>query len=212
MGLTMHKNGNITNYRYELRERILHKAMSLFKQQGVKSVRMDDISRALGISKRTLYEVYDNKEQLLLEGLKNDHEQKLAVIEEYTKGKQRNEIEIMVKFVHMQLDELKDVNPLFFRELTYYKPIADYLNKSKEIRTQHTISFIQRGVEHGYFRATLNYDIVLGMGEAVMNHVMEDKLYERFPMQEIFRNYVAVLMRGYCTDKGIRELEKLFET
>lgn len=115
MGLTMHKNGNITNYRYELRERILHKAMSLFKQQGVKSVRMDDISRALGISKRTLYEVYDNKEQLLLEGLKNDHEQKLAIIEEYTKGKRRNEIEIMVKFVHMQLDELKDVNPLFFQ-------------------------------------------------------------------------------------------------
>lgn len=111
----MHKNGNITNYRYELRERILHKAMSLFKQQGVKSVRMDDISHALGISKRTLYEVYDNKEQLLLEGLKNDHEQKLTIIEEYTKGKQRNEIEIMVKFVHMQLDELKDVNPLFFQ-------------------------------------------------------------------------------------------------
>ena len=41
---------------------------------------------------------------------------------------------------------------------------------------------------------------------AVINHVMETKLYERFPIQEIFRNYVSVLMRGYCTDKGIAEL------
>jgi hypothetical protein len=48
------------------------------------------------------------------------------------------------------------------------------------------------------------------MGNAVINHVMETKLYERFPIQEIFRNYVSVLMRGYCTDKGIAELQKLF--
>ena len=43
-----------------------------------------------------------------------------------------------------------------------------------------------------------------------MNHVMENKIYERFPMREIFYNYVSVLMRGYCTDKGIVELQKLF--
>ena len=43
-----------------------------------------------------------------------------------------------------------------------------------------------------------------------MNHVMENKIYERYPIQEIFQNYVSVLMRGYCTDKGIVELQKLF--
>lgn len=208
----MHKNGNITTYRYELRERILHKAMYLFKQQGVKSVKMDDISQALGISKRTLYEIYDTKEHLLLEGVKMVNDQKLREMEDFIKEKPRNEIEIMVKFVHMQLAELKNINPLFFRELKRYKPIVAFLDECKAGQTLHTISFIQKGVEHGYFKSSLNYDIVLEMGEAVMNHMMEVKLYERFPMQEIFRNYVAVLMRGYCTDKGIRELDKLFDS
>ncbi|MBP5570719.1 MAG: TetR/AcrR family transcriptional regulator [Prevotella sp.] len=184
--------------------------MYLFKHQGVKSVKMDDISRALGISKRTLYETYDNKEQLLLEGVKMDNEQRRQELEDFINEKPRNEIEIMVKFVHMQLAELKDINPLFFRELTRYKPIVAYLEQCKAVQTSHTISFIQKGVEHGYFKSSLNYDIVLEMGEAVMNHVMENKVYERFPMQEIFHNYVSVLMRGYCTDKGIVELQKLF--
>ena len=208
----MHKNGNITSYRYELRERILRKAMYLFKKQGVRNVKMDDISRALGISKRTLYEIYDNKEQLLLEGVKMDNDLKSQDMDDFIREKQHNEIEIMVKFVHMQMAELKDITPLFFRELNRYKPVVAYLEECKEVKTLHTISFIRKGVEHGYFKASLNYDIVLEMGEAVMNHMMEYKLYERFPIQEIFRNYVAVLMRGYCTDKGIRELEKLFDS
>lgn len=206
----MHKNGNITSYRYELRERILRKAMCLFKQRGVKSVKMDDISQALGISKRTLYETYDNKEQLLLEGVKMDNEQRRLELDNFINEKPRNEIEIMVKFVRMQMAELKDINPLFFKELSRYKPIMSYLDQCKEAQTSHTINFIRKGVEHGYFKSTLNYDIVLEMGEAVMNHVMENKIYERFPMREIFYNYVSVLMRGYCTDKGIVELQKLF--
>ena len=206
----MHKNGNITSYRYELRERILRKAMCLFKQRGVKNVKMDDISQALGISKRTLYETYDNKEQLLLEGVKMDNEQRRHELDDFINEKPRNEIEIMVKFVRMQMAELKDINPLFFRELSRYKPIVAYLDQCKEAQTSHTINFIRKGVEHGYFKSSLNYEIVLEMGEAMMNHVMENKIYERFPMREIFYNYVSVLMRGYCTDKGIVELQKLF--
>ena len=57
----MRKNGHPTNYRQELRDKILRTAIRLFKQHGVKSVKMDDISNALAISKRTLYEIYDNK-------------------------------------------------------------------------------------------------------------------------------------------------------
>ena len=106
----MHKNGNITSYRYELR------------------VKMDDISQALGISKRTLYETYDNKEQLLLEGVKMDNEQRRQELDDFINEKPRNEIEIMVKFVRMQMAELKDINPLFFRELSRYKLIVAYLD------------------------------------------------------------------------------------
>jgi len=48
-------------YRKELRARLLDTAMKAFSTYGIKAVKMDYIAQTLGISKRTLYEIYDNK-------------------------------------------------------------------------------------------------------------------------------------------------------
>ena len=53
--------------RRELRKRIIETAMGLFSKQGIRSVTMDDIAATFGISKRTLYEVFADKESLLIE-------------------------------------------------------------------------------------------------------------------------------------------------
>jgi AcrR family transcriptional regulator len=68
-----------TLYRKGLKEKILQTSMQMFKVHGIKAVKMDDIATRLSISKRTLYEIYANKEDLLLEGIRlhekenNDH-------------------------------------------------------------------------------------------------------------------------------------------
>ena len=59
-----------TLYRQELKGRILEMAMQEFMTNGIRKVKMDDIARMLGISKRTLYEIYQDKEAILFEGLK----------------------------------------------------------------------------------------------------------------------------------------------
>ena len=177
---------------------------------GVRNVKMDDISAIIGISKRTLYEIYENKEELLLEGLKFDHERKAREMQEFIGAKDRNEIEVMVKFVKMQMQDLNEINPLFFVEIRRYKRVVNFLHEYHELKRQSTMEFLRKGVEHGYFMKGLNYDIVHEMGNAIINHVMETKLYERYPIQEIFHNYISVLMRGYCTEKGIAELKKFY--
>lgn len=70
----MRKTGNITVYRENLKTRILETSMQLFKQKGIRAVKMDDIATEMGISKRTLYEIYSNKEDLLYECVKHDSE------------------------------------------------------------------------------------------------------------------------------------------
>ena len=70
----MQKINCLTAYRQELQEHILAAAMEEFRRRGVRAVKMDDIAGKLAISKRTLYEIYENKETLLLEALKL-HEQ-----------------------------------------------------------------------------------------------------------------------------------------
>ena len=52
-----------------LKDQILITAFDLFSQYGVKSVSMDDIAHKMGISKRTIYESFKDKEMLLVEGI-----------------------------------------------------------------------------------------------------------------------------------------------
>ena len=51
-----------------IKEQIINTAFDLFSQYGIKSVSMDDVAKAAGISKRTLYESFEDKETLLIEG------------------------------------------------------------------------------------------------------------------------------------------------
>ena len=68
----MHNTTTETTYRQELKERILVAALNLFHKHGIKRVKMDDIANVLKISKRTLYEIYSNKEELLFEVIRFD--------------------------------------------------------------------------------------------------------------------------------------------
>ena len=61
---------NSTAYKIALKEKILEHAMTMFINHGIRAVKMDDIANDLQISKRTLYELYINKEELLYEGIK----------------------------------------------------------------------------------------------------------------------------------------------
>ena len=63
----MTEHGKDASQRVELRERIITAATEAFTSKGIKSITMDDIAAALGISKRTLYEVFADKESLLKE-------------------------------------------------------------------------------------------------------------------------------------------------
>ena len=70
----MEKISSPTTYRKELRDRILVASMDEFRKLGIRQVKMDDIANKLAISKRTLYEIYANKEKLLLECIKQSEE------------------------------------------------------------------------------------------------------------------------------------------
>lgn len=195
-----------TPYKLELRTKILDVAMNQFKQKGIRNVRMDDIATMLGISKRTLYEIYNNKEQLLYEGVVRDEEMRSALIHEFSRTAE-NEMEIIVEVLKMKLRELGQINPLFFSELHKYETVVEYLRQTHLKSNQESLSFFLHGVEGGFFRKHVNYELILQMSNAVMNHVVEEKLYNRVSLQEIFVNYVNVIIRGLCTEKGLEILD-----
>ena len=78
----MQETKNISAYRQALRGRIVEAAMNAFRERGIRLVTMDDVAADLGISKRTLYETFDKKEDLLYEALVMFHETRRAQMEQ----------------------------------------------------------------------------------------------------------------------------------
>ena len=197
----MQNNNELTNYRKGLKTKILDTAMMLFKKNGIKAVKMDDIANYLSISKRTLYEIYDNKEDLLLEGVKNDVAMRRKNMEEF---RQSNDdvLQVIMHFYQVKLIEIGCINPDYYLDMRKYKKVTDYFEENKAEQKKAAEIIFRRGVDEGYFLPQLNYDIVNRLGDAAMDYVMSSKLYERFALKDIFKNFVSVLLRGYCTEKG----------
>lgn len=204
----MQKNHNSTAYREELRHQILIVAMALFKKNGVKSVKMDDIATELAISKRTLYELYSNKEDLLYECVKNDKQRCLDKMANYAQTAD-NEMDILTFFFKGQIHDLGTTNPVFFAEISKYSKIVVYLQSHRARQKKNSQAFIERGIEHGYFCDDINYEILDRLGDAAMAAVMQTRMYRHYPLRDIFRTFMVVFMRVCCTEKGQQYMQLL---
>ena len=122
-----------------------------------------------------------------------------------------NEMAVVAYFIKLRLKDLGSINPLFFTEMEKYERIVSFFRTNSAKQTAHSQEFMRSGIEHGFFRSDLNYDIINMMGDAAMNYVMRTRLYEKYKLNEIFHTFVIVFMRGCCTEKGLAYLDKFVE-
>ena len=204
----MQETKPISAYKQGLRSKIIETALKDFRARGIRAVRMDDVAAELKISKRTLYEIFGNKEVLLSEVIQKYFEcrrQNMQVQIAHCK----NVMEIVMVFFRKKIDEIRHTNPQFYADLTQYPQLADYLKKQKEhIRTEST-KFFERGKQEGYFRDEFNQELLSVLFEALNKYVMETRLYQQYPFEEIFKNMAFLMLRGICTEKGQKLLDKL---
>lgn len=200
---------DLTPYRQSLRDRILDAAMILFAKHGIRAVKMDDVSHALSISKRTLYELYDNKEQVLLEGVKKyrkkRHEEFLQEVE-----RSKDVMDIILYIYRIKMEEFQLLNPNFYSDLARYPNILASIERDHDEQHKQFMDFMQRGISEGYFRSDLNYDLIGRLFEALGRYMMENELYRSYSMEELFRNMIFVTLRGFCTKKGVDKLDTFF--
>lgn len=195
-----------TAYKKALKGRILKAAMKAFAEQGVKAVRMDDVAQSLSISKRTLYEIYEDKEELLYQGVVQfDQEAKQsmsAFIEQAP-----SVMDIILEAYQRRVVRTGSVNPLFYEDIQKYPKVVDYLNKERAHTYASFIELLRRGVSEGYFRTDIDYELVAQMFNAINTFVMTQHLLSRYSIQEVFTNMLLVPLRGFCTEKGLQVIE-----
>lgn len=204
----MNKSTSPQSYRQELKSRILDVAMSEFWSKGVKAVKMDDIASLLTISKRTLYEIYENKEVLLLEVLQLSREQKHEHMTKFAESTGNNVMDIIFELYNMHAEACKKINPCFYDELKKYPKVTEYLMKAGDKDEEFAQAYFQRGIDQGYFRPELDYKAISRMMRLCVKNAIDGK--DRYPIDNdfVFLNIIFVFFRGFCTMKGIEEMRK----
>ena len=200
-----------TTYRHELKEKILATAISFFHKHGIRSVKMDDIANELKISKRTLYEIYSNKEELLFEVIRHDKQREKQRMEEIGKTS-LNVIKTIIEICRFQVEQFSQINPLFFEEIHKYPELLDYVHKLHKEREIDVHAFIKRGIEEGFFLPNINYDIVHILTTASQHAIMNQYLYKKYDFKELAHVGILFFIRAYCTLKGVLLLDEEINT
>lgn len=208
----MQKNSSVTSYRQQLREKILKASMEEFKSKGIRAVKMDDIAALLGISKRTLYEIYSNKEELLLECVKFQEEQYDAHMIAFEKDPSNNVIDIIIEFYNKQIQWLSGVNPLYFSDIQRYDQVVSYFERRDQERKQDKMIFYQRGIREGVFRDDVDYDVLSRILKASIDYIKQTQMYKEYDLTRILNNIIMLFIRGVCTYDGIKQFDALMSS
>ena len=167
--------------RVELRERIILAAVELFTTNGIKSITMDEIAASLGISKRTLYEVFPDKETLLEE----------CILKSQKDG------DIFVKGV---IETSSNVLEVLLRS---YQLMKNNRNRSSE----DTVNFFKEGVKQGIFRDDVNFAIINLLVRDQLDLLMNSDICNEYSFLEVYESIMFTFLRGISTEKGARVLE-----
>ncbi len=192
--------------RPELRERIIDTAVQAFSAHGIKSITMDDIAASLGISKRTLYEVFSDKETLLeeciLKGQKEEDEFLKQVLA--TSG---NVLKVLLKCYQRSIEKFHATNKKFFEDIKKY-PKAYALITSRHNRdTEKAVDFLKEGVKQGIFRDDVNFAIVDLLARQQIDLMMNTDICKKYSFLEVYETIMFTFLRGISTEKGAHELE-----
>lgn len=196
----------------DLKERIIQTALVSFAKYGVKSITMDEIASNLGISKRTLYETFKDKEAILMEcymykkKLRNDYA--IEVMKESD-----NVLDVILKVQKRQLEDMLTINQRFFEDLfKYYPRVEQTIREDQQKHQKEATLFFKKGVGQGIFRKDVDFDIISMLITEQINWLMHSQVKEQFPFVKVFRAILYTYMRGISTPKGQEILEEFIRT
>lgn len=180
---------------------------------------MDDISRACGISKKTLYQYFESKEALLDRLIEQwIHHLEHSTCHELTEKSDFNAIDEIITVLKHLSKSFHNVNPVFFWELEKYYP--EQARKLAEFREKHILQKIRNNLENGLkqnlYRQDLNVDIILLIYKHLVRSfpvmIQENELKDRYGLLEILKEIYYYHLNAIVNEEGKRYLmEKLKE-
>lgn len=191
-------------------EHIIQHAAEMFVRGGVKAVRMDDVARSLGMSKRTLYEMFGDKENLLERCIRLyfEQEQSRFTAIGLSAG---NVLEALLRVISALRENYAEISRLRDEVCRYYPKVAERLKAHGDSeRSAHLNACLVKGIEEGYFDPQLPLALTVALLEYNLQGVATRNLKVEVPgmtPDRIFEQALIYFLRGISTAKGLDVIE-----
>jgi AcrR family transcriptional regulator len=197
----------------ELRERIIENASKLFLQNGIKSMTMSDIANSLSISKRTLYEVFKDKEELLAECLDYYHTKADREIERLTRDSE-NVIDTMIRLYAQKFFQMLDAGSLLVNDIKkYYSHLYRKMEQKRNDDVCVFIPLFEKGVEQGFIRDDVDFEVMLWLLKIQFDAVLNEDTIPtgKYSVHQFLQAIIQNFMRGIATPSGNERIDQLME-
>jgi TetR/AcrR family transcriptional regulator, cholesterol catabolism regulator len=195
----------------EIKQKIVLAANDLFMKYGIRSVTMDDIARHLGMSKKTIYHSFAEKDELV-QAVNKLHQDMWEAESCKVKDNTTNAIEELLQFSIIFRKALSTMNPSVMNDMFKYHRDTweDWNRYKKNVLRQRVVDTIVRGKEDGFFRKEVNEEILAIMRIEQIDLAFNDQMFpqDKFNFEEVHMQFFDHFVYGCLTPNGVELYER----
>ncbi|MGA0430681.1 MAG: TetR/AcrR family transcriptional regulator [Flavobacteriaceae bacterium] len=189
-----------------MKEKILERAVQDFLSYGFKNVTMDDLAQKLGISKKTIYEYFDNKNQLVFEASHAIFDTVMADITNIYK-QETNPIQGLFEIKKIALKFLIDdqQSPQYQLQKYYPKIYSELKEKELTVLGSQFKKSLEKGIKTGLFRSEIDTDFVTRLYFNGIRGIRDISLFpvKKYKIEKLLIQYFEYHFRAIATPKGL---------
>jgi len=188
------------------RQKITEEAALMFRTYGIRAVTMDMLAAKLGMSKRTIYEIFRDKDELLKGVIKWMTQKQREVITKYF-NESDNVVEAIFKMLDLMAEHFQKMSPAFQMDMKrYHRIILDNPDEIQDLPYYSNNSeILSRGIKEGIFRDDIDVEITNKCMLEVVRMSNDKDVFppDDFLNKDVIRNFYINYLRGISTPKGL---------
>lgn len=191
---------------------IINKATELFFQYGVRSVTMDDLSKDLGVSKKTLYQFVQNKSDLVKKALENFMKTQRVEIN-YILNQKNNAIDEIVFIGKINLRNLKKIHPSSMYDLEKYYPESWQIVQDYKLEFMHDIlsKNIERGKKEKLYREEIDSNLMIKFYTIIIEQLVLPRQFPStsFDFANLYKQFMKYHLSGIASENGVAYIKTI---
>lgn len=198
----------------ETNQRILLRASELFRRFGIRAVTLDEIANNLGISKKTIYQFFEDKNALVDAVMMAEFECNYQDCMNCS-AKAKNAIDEIFMLMQNMDEDFRNLNPIIIFDMKkfHFKTFEKFQTHMHQNLMQMVAANLKRGITEGYYRDNLDIEIVSRFRMSSTWLLFDPEVFpsQKFELSKVFKEVLELFLHGLVNPKGYKLIEKYKE-